>query len=477
MRLFANDDTFVTRHFKCAGKACCLVYIDGMVNLDFVNRDILEPLVTKAPPAGTDLPQWILDSCVAISDVHRLAAMEDLLDSIMCGNTLIFLEGMEGAISLHTKGYEKRAITEPELEKVTRGAHEGFGESIMTNLSLIRRRLKTPDLKIAFRKVGRRTNTKVCLCYLDSLVDKSVLEDINQRLDKIDIDGILASNYIEELITDSRFSIFRSLGFTERPDTTVSKLLEGRIAILVDNTPAVLTAPFLFIEYFHSSQDYFEQFYTGTMGRLLRIAGFLMAIIVPGFYVALVTLHQEMVPSGLLVAINAARQQVPLPTIVEVLLLLFAFDLLRESGTRLPAYLGQSLSIVGGLVIGQAAVQARFISAPVVIVVAFTGIASLIIPKLNTPVMVLRVLFILLANFFGLYGVAFGLTGLLLHLLGMRPFGVPYLQGLAPINLQDMKDIVVRAPWWHMIYRPRKLSKQDNLRQPGAPGGGNHDKP
>ncbi len=462
--MFQGDDTFITRPVQCGDFACCIAFIDGMVNNQIINRNIVVPLVESHPEKGTDIKDWIEKHSVNINEMKHVTEINDMLSGVLSGDTVLFAQGMEGAFVLNTKGFTSRSIMEPELEKVTRGSHDGFTEPIMVNLSLIRRRLQTSDLKMKMRKLGTRSNTKVCIVYLDSLVNKAVVDDLNKRLDKINIDGILASNYIEELMTDNKYSLFRTIGFTERPDTLCSRLLEGRVALIVDNTPAALTVPFLFIEYFQSAQDYFEQFYTGTLGRLMRIAGFLFTIIIPGFYVALVTQHQEMIPSGLLLAINAARQQVPLPTLIETIVLLFAFDLLRESGTRLPSYLGQSLSIVGGLVIGQAAVQARLISAPVVIVVAFTGITSLIVPKLNTPAMVLRVVFIVLAHFYGLFGVAFGLIGMLLHLLSVQSFGVPYLQGLMPLNLQDAKDTAVRAPWWLMKLRPRKISTQDNVR-------------
>ncbi len=464
LALFEGDDTFITRPVMCGDVECCIAFFDGMVNNQLINRNIVVPLVESHPERGTDIKEWIEKHSVNINEMKHVTEINDMLSGVLSGDTVLFAQGMEGAFVLNTKGFTSRAIEEPELEKVTRGSHDGFTEPIMVNLSLIRRRLQTPDLKMKMHKIGTRSNTKVCVVYLDSLVNNAVLDELNRRLNKVNIDGILASNYIEELINDNKYSIFRTIGFTERPDTICSRLLEGRVAIVVDNTPAVMTVPHLFIEYFQTAQDYFEHFYTGTLGRLMRIAGFLLTIIIPGFYVALVTQHQEMIPSGLLLAINAARQQVPLPTIFETIVLLFAFDLLRESGTRLPSYLGQSLSIVGGLVIGQAAVQARLISAPVVIVVAFTGITSLIVPKLNTPAMALRIIMILLANFYGLFGVAFGVIGLLLHLLSMQSFGVPYLQGVMPLNLQDAKDIAVRAPWWQMKLRPRKISTKDNVR-------------
>lgn len=464
-KLFAGDDTFVTRPFKCGDHQCCLACIDGMVNNEVINMQIILPLTTKSPPKGTDIKQWIEEYGVSINEMKHLTQIDLMLDAILSGDSILFVQGMDGAFGLNTKGFATRAILEPDMEKVSRGSHDGFTENIVTNLSMIRRRLKTPDMKINFRLLGKRTNTKVCLCYLDSLVDKKVLDDLNRRLDKINIDGMLASNYIEELISDSRMSIFSTINYTERPDTAVGKMLEGRIAIVVDNMPVVLIVPFLFIEYFHTSTDYFENFYAGSIGRFLRILGFLLTIMVPSLYLALVTLHQEMIPSGLLAAINAARQQVPLPTIVEVIVLLVTFDLLRESSAHLPTNLGQSLSIVGGLVIGQAAVQARLVSAPVVIIVALTGITGLIIPKFNMPAIVLRIVFLFLANFFGLYGVAFGLTGLLLHLLGKQSFGVPYMQGIMPKSLQQAKDTYIRAPWWTMILRPTKISMQDAVRQ------------
>ncbi|MCX7773968.1 MAG: spore germination protein, partial [Clostridia bacterium] len=250
-----------------------------------------------------------------------------------------------------------------------------------------------------------------------------------------------------------------TIGFTERPDVVAAKLLEGRIAVMVDGSPVVLTLPFLFHEYLQSSEDYYNSFYFTSINRLLRIIGLIITVSAPAVYVAILTYHQEIIPTPLLLSISAARQGIPFPTIIEVLLMLLFFEIMRETGIRMPTAIGQALSIVGALVLGQASVEAKFFSAPVVIVVALTGITGLILPKMKGAIITIRILLLIVSSFIGLYGYVFGITCVLLLLCSMRSFGVPYLMDLTSLNPEDMKDTAIRAPIWFMKSRSDMIAR------------------
>jgi spore germination protein KA len=293
-----------------------------------------------------------------------------------------------------------------------------------------------------------------------------ILKELKARLSKIDYDGILYSQTIEEFIKDSPLSLFKTLGATERPDTVAGRLLEGRIAVFCDGTPFVLTLPFIFVEYFQSADDYDNNYIYSSFNRLLRYAAFFLGTSVPALYVAVTTFHQELIPTSLLLSIATSRLGVPFPTVVEATIMLIGFGLLREAGVRLPQPVGQAVSIVGALVIGEAAVNARLISAPMVVVAATTIISSFIMPKMLGPFIILRMLFLFLAGFIGLYGYLFGIMGLFVYLMSMRSFGVPYTIGVGIINPSELKDTAVRAPWWYLKLRPRLIAK--NLHRKGS---------
>jgi spore germination protein KA len=239
------------------------------------------------------------------------------------------------------------------------------------------------------------------------------------------------------------------------------------VALMMEGTPTALTLPYIFIEYFQTVEDYTNNFWMASIARIMRIIGYILTLTVPAVYLALVSMHQEMVPTDLLLAINASRQQVPLPAVLEIIIMLIVVEIMRESGARVPSFLGQSLSIVGGLVIGQAAVEARLVSAPVVIVVALTAITSLLIPKIEGAAFILRIGFLLITSVLGFYGLMIGMTAMFIHLLGIRSFGVPYLSAIFPLNMQEFKDTAIRMPWYYMVLRPRHISKKDSVRQSG----------
>ena len=463
--LFTGDETLIFRTLENRRERktdrFCLVYEDGMVDNRLLNQDVIRPLLEFR--FGTDGNAGLIDvvaSEVTLSDsVEKTEDVEKIIQGIVYGDTVLLAEGCARALILNTKGWKTRSIQEPETERVLRGPREGFNESLLMNLSMLRRRLRTQDLKVKFLTFGRRTKTRACICYLNSVVNRAVLRELENRLEKIDIDGMLDTNYICELIRDAPYSSVKTIGATERPDVAAAKLLEGRVALVLDGTPMVLTVPHLFVEHFQSDEDYYLNYVFATVGRLLRILAFVITLCLPAGYVAMTTFHQEMLPTPLLMSIFVARQGVPFPTALETLLMLVVFEMLRESGARMPGIMGQTLSIVGALVIGQAAVDAKIVSAPIIIIVSLTGICGLMVPRIKGYVIVHRFFLLAFSCVLGMYGLLLGIIVLLAGLFSMTSFGIPVMSNVYSKNLQDEKDLYVRAPWWMMLKRPNFLSR------------------
>ncbi|SHI13296.1 spore germination protein KA [Sporobacter termitidis DSM 10068] len=470
--IFQDDSTIIFRDFEnvnAKGFRCCLVYFDGMVNTEVSNENIINPImnadILKIRDGGQDVLDILKNKVIYANEIKRSGNVDELLMALFSGDALIMTEGLDAALIVNSKGLQVRSLQEPGLEKVLQGPKEGFSETIITNLSLIRRRLKTPDLRFKFKEIGTRTKTRVCICYIDTLANDDILKELESRLDRISIDGIITSNYIDEMIKDSPLSPFKTIGTTERPDVVAAKLLEGRFAVIVDGTPSALTLPFVFMEYFQSADDYYTSFFFSSINRFLRCLGEFFTTSIPAIYVALITFHHEMIPTELLLSITAARQQVPFPSVIEALILLFTFEVIREAGVRMPLPMGQSVSIVGALVLGQAAIEARLFSAPMVIIIAATGITGLLTIKLKGASILIRLGLLLLAAFMGLYGYIFGVIGAFIYMFSLRSFGVPYMMNYGSINPVDLKDMFIRAPWWYMNYRTKHTAAKNVIRQ------------
>ena len=462
-QLFARDQTMITRRISPPGwpeGEICLFFCDGMVSSMSVNESIIGPLTQMAPPPrGADRLRWLEEGVVQSNEARASGDWNDLVCSMVYGDTVLFCGGCDKALILNTKGFAMRGISEPDGETVLKGPREGFTEGILRNLSMVRRKLRVSELKLEYLTLGSVSKTVCALCYIDGVVDPEVLAEVRKRLKAVKMDGILDSNYIAEIIRDHKKSPFKTIGTTERPDVVAAKLLEGRVALVVDGTPVVLTMPGILIECFQSSEDYYVGFHFAALSRLLRMIGFFLAVSVAPVYIALVNFHAEMLPTPLLLSIASARQGVPFPSVFEALLLLAVFDLLREAGTRTPSAIGQTLSIVGGLVVGSAAVEARFASAPMVIIIAFSGIAGLMIPKLKAAVILVRLGLLALASCAGLYGYMTGITALVVHLASMQSFGVNML-ACGPVSGQGSReDSLVRAPFGRMKPGGRFLSR------------------
>ncbi|MBQ8589527.1 MAG: spore germination protein [Firmicutes bacterium] len=466
--IFQQDTTIKFRQVLCGmGKhPVSVIFADGMVNNTLINEHVIEPMITFTGILPDDnIHAFLRRRVLYTNDITENDQIDDLLTEILSGNTVLLVDGDPHALILATRCFTMRSISEPPSEKVLQGPREGFNEVMLFNLSMVRRKMCNPHLRFSFRRLGKQTKTMVAVAYVDGIADPSIVEEVGRRLDQIHIDGILDANYIEELIKDSPWSPFRTVGSTERPDIVSAKLLEGHVAIFIDGTPVVLTTPHFFLEYFQTNDDYYNNFYSGTFNRWLRILGFWSTISLPAIFLGLFTMHQELLPTRFLLNLTAARENLPFPTFLEMLILILGFELIREGGAKAPANFGQTLGIVGGLVLGQAAVEAKLVSIPVVIIIAFTGITGLMIPQLKSPVILFRLLFLIMASIWGIPGYLTGVFLLLLYLSSMKSFSIPYTSALSTNRRTLLQDTLFRSPWFFMKRRPEILSPENETRQ------------
>lgn len=456
--IFKKDATLRVKKINSGGDRpleCALIYMDGMVDSEQVNDAIIRPVLGKnAVFTGVTVAEYIATQVLSARDVKTASDIAKIIEGILYGEALLLIDGSPEALTIDVKGWRTRGIKEPEDERVLQGPREGFEEAALLNIAMLRRKLQTPDLCIEMQRMGRRTNTIVFVCYLDSLADPETVAEIKKRISKIDIDGILDSNYIAEQIRDGRYSVFKTSGSTERPDIVAARLLEGRIALIVDGTPVVVTVPYLFSENFQSDEDYYLNFLVSSVGRALRFLCFFLAISLPAIFIAISVFHRELLPTSLAIAISELRGGVPFSPLTECIILIFVFEILKETGVRMPQSLGHALSIVGGLVVGQAAVDARIISTPMLIVIALSGISGLMIPRLKGAVFYLRLILVILSAVFGLYGYIMGISVILMHIISLTSFGTDYTVSLRRADFQSLKDTLFRAPWHTMRLRP-----------------------
>lgn len=464
---------FSVRHFRIFGHYPAVMYcFTHMVQQSELNENIMKPLMTISNHLKEDdfpsykLGKYLTEQTLYHCGVQLEKAMDKLLCAALAGDTVIAVEGMREALIVSSRGIDKRGIEQPATEQVIRGPREGFIESLGTNLALIRYRLQSTQLCISSREIGRRTKSKVAVCYMKDIADPKLVEEINLRLSKIDIDGVLDSGYLEQFIEDNKWSPFPQVQYTERPDKIVANLLEGRIAILVDGSPLALVVPTVFGQFYQTVEDYTERFLLMSAIRLARLVALIFSLVFPALYVAIISFNPELIPTEFAVAVAGGRAGVPFPAVVEVLIMEVSMEVLREATIRLPQQVGGALSIVGVLVIGQAAVAAGFASPITVVIIALTTIGSFATPAYNAALALrlLRFPLIILAGIFGLYGVMIGLILIANHLLSLKSIGVPYLSPLVPGNFNGIKDLLIRGPLDWMKKRPSFLSPQDDVK-------------
>jgi len=469
-RVLVSASDLKTHYFRFGEGRCsgALVYFDGLVDNTVLSDAILRPVVRWRPAEGRfplprELAEVLSEEVMYSADTEPVQTIEELARGSLSGDVALLINGCPTGLIVSAKGWEKRSVEEPPSEAVVRGPREGFTENLRTNTALIRRKIRSGNLRADMLTVGTRTMTGVCLMYLEGVANEKVVEEVKYRIKQLDIDSILDSGNIEEYIEDAPFSPFPTVGYSEKPDVVASRILEGRVAILVDGTPFVLTAPMLFVESFQTAEDYYTRTIYASFIRMLRYVAFLLSVFGPGIYIALTSYHQELIPTTLLLTIANAREGTPFPVFIEALVMVFAYELLREGGIRLPHPVGQAISIVGALIMGDAAVSAGLVSAPMVIAVAITAVAAFLVPSQNNAGSILRVLMMCLAALAGFYGLSLGFLAVLIHLSTLTSFGVPYFDGFA--ITRNLQDSVVRMPLWSMVMRPKYIAKGDTTRR------------
>ncbi|WP_099519588.1 spore germination protein [Paenibacillus sp. BIHB 4019] len=461
-QLFSDTPDMVIRHLtiKQSDKQALLIYIDGLNDKAAINDDVLRPL-------QQEMTVGIQEIAVTIGHLEHLYDWEHVELALFQGNSLLFINGSEHAYSLDTKGWPQRNIEDPQLESSLKGAHQGFLETGDLNIALIRRYIPHRGLKIKRLTVGQRGKTTVSILYIEDIANEKYISKLEQRIQQINVDAVINTGELCEFIEDNPFSLFPQLITTERPDTAASQLLQGRCAVVVDRSPNVLIAPVTFMSFFQNIDDYSSRWTIATFLRLLRMFAFFMAAFLPAFYISVVSYHFEIIPLKLLLTLGESRGQVPFPPFVEAILMEITLELLREAGIRLPAPVGQTVGIVGGIVIGQAVVQAGLISNVMVIVVAFTAISSFILPNYDmvAAVRLIRFILMILASMFGFVGLVIGFMTLIGHILALKSLGTAYGSPIGPVRLADLKDTIIRVPLWLMDKRPLSSAPKQSKRQ------------
>lgn len=450
-----------------------IVFLDGLINDGVIQDHILKSLMLEArrtPPKLADVREkmyeLVLKGGLSAADVKESDNLDEGILAVLSGDTLIFIDEIDKFLIVSTKGWPTRGIDEPSSESVIRGPREGFVETFRVNTALLRRKIKDPTLKIKGMEIGQRSKTAIGIAYIEDIARTDVLQEVEKRLGAIDIDAILESGYIEQLIEDNWISLFPQIQHSERPDTVAAALLEGRVAIIIDNTPFVLVVPVTLNTFLLSSEDYYERWWVANFIRWVRMSAVVISFLLPAAYIAVASYHPGIIPSPLAIFIAGTRETVPFPVFVEAMLMELTFELLREAGIRLPSQIGSTIGIVGSLIIGQAAVEAGLVSPIMVIIVAVTAISSFAIPSYNLSISfrILRFAAMFAASFLGLYGLVLVVILVLVHLASLTSFGVPFLIPVAPFKTSELKDTLLKAPLLSMKKRPEYTAGKDRTR-------------
>lgn len=448
---------------------CYLTFIE--VSVDMGTSTLSEVLKYLRTIEKEEIYDVLSQNALGISDATFFSTIEEAADGLLTGETILFVDGFAQAVKIPDNGYPRMSLSEADSEKVIRGSNEGFSDSVKQNAALIRKRVRSPKVKVKQLKTGIRSNTNVYLVYMDDLVYPGLLKEIERRMDGFEIDGVLDSGVIEQLTEEKWYSPFPQFQTTERPDRAAMSILEGRVILLVDNSPVALILPTDYNSFIRTSDDYYNRFEIASFGRMLRYVASFFAMTLPGLYLAVTNFHTQILPTTLLLSFADARRGVPFPAVIEVLIMEISFELLREAGVRLPGAMGNTIGIVGGLIIGQAAVEANLVSPIVVIVISFTALCSFAIPneEFATAFRVLKFFFIALCAWLGFFGMLAGLLAVLIHLSHLKSFGIPYLMPFVGADLndyEDERDALYRQPLRKLLWRPvyAKRKKRRKLR-------------
>lgn len=463
--LLKDNSDVVFREFRIQKMNAAVIYIDGMSDKFLINDYVLESLMKEDDPIR-DVHD-IKDKILTISDMREVEKLSEAVNAMLSGESMMLIDGLGAAFILATRAWPARGVGEPSGETVVRGAREGFTETIRFNTALVRRRIRDTRLRMVPKSIGVRSKTDVVITYIDDIVNKEVLDELTERIDSIKIDAVLDSGYISQLIEDNEMSPFPQIQSTERPDVVAAALYDGRIAILVDNSPFALIVPTTLPNLFQSPDDYYQRWINGSFIRLIRLIALIASVIMPAFYIAITSFHTSIIPLRLAYSIAASREGVPFPAFIEVLIMEVSLSLLIEAIVRLPRPMGATIGIVGGLIIGQAAVTAGIVSPIMIIIIGTTAITEFIAPNYEVAIGVrlVRFLVIIASAVVGLYGIMLCLILVLTHLIRLKSFGIPYLAPAVNTDSNDFKDLLIRLPFRYFKKRPTYMGTRDKIRQ------------
>ncbi|MBO8159131.1 spore germination protein [Thermosyntropha sp.] len=473
--LIKNDD-MVGRPFCLGGEheiKGYVIHLEGMIDNISLQQDVLRSLMFYAcgeelNKRGTDyLIDHIYKNCLNVSQIEKVYNLDNLLQAVFDGFVILIFDGISEALKIDIRKTDRRGIEEPDLERALRGAKEGFVENVIVNTALVRRRLRDTNLVIEKLIIGRRTRTDVVLMYIEDIADPEIVINVRDKLNRIDMDGILGTEYIEQLIEDHHYTPFPQFKTTERPDKVMMELLEGRIVIMADGSPDALIIPSVFNSFLQASEDYIERPVISFYNRLFRYLAFILAVSLPALYIALLSFNPELIPVQLLITLAQGRDKVPFPVVLEVMIQEVIIQLVIETGLRLPVPMGQTIGVVAGIVLGQAAITAGLASPAIIIIIAVTTISTFALPN-STLVMasrIVRIFMILMAAAFGIFGFSVGWFLLLTHLISLESMGVPYFSPYAPMRYPDLKDSILRGFISKMTKRPVSIPGQNPVRK------------
>jgi spore germination protein len=453
-----------------------IIYIDGLVDKTALHEQIMKPLMreyleSEVPKqrltTGTKIKHWVINSVISVAEIKEVHDLNTCILDVLSGDIALLIDGIADVLIIGAHGWESRSLEEPLTESLVRGPREGFVETLRNNTALLRRRIKDPNFTMINYKVGRRTKKDLVIVYIKGIANEELVEEVKRRVEKINIDDVAESGYVEQLIEDNYLSPFPQIQNTERPDRVMSALMEGRVAILLDGTPFALIVPVSLSMLMSSPEDYYERWIPGSLVRIMRYGGIFIALFLPSLYISLVSYNQGLIPTKLAISIAAGREGVPFPSIIEALMMEISIEVLREAGIRLPRTVGQAVGIVGGLVIGQSAVEAGIVTPIMVVIVALTAISSFAFPQYGAgiAIRILRFGMMISAAVLGLYGVILFFILISVHLVKLKSFGVHYTSSFTPYRPGDWKDMVIRAPLKMMKQRPEMNKTQDHKRQ------------
>ncbi|WP_373458099.1 spore germination protein [Paenibacillus harenae] len=456
------------REFSIAGSSvgAAIIYADGLADKDMIDQHILKVLMNDVGEE-TITCSILTNKVLTVSQITITHEIEEIIRKVLTGQTALLVDGMSEMLIIGTMLSKSRSIEEPISEALVRGPRTGFNETLSDNTALLRRHGENASLSMIAMKVGKRASKDLIIAYMEDIADSDIVEEVKRRVSKIDIDNLPESGYVEQLIEDNFLSPFPQVQSTERPDRVIAALMEGRVAILLDGTPFALIVPVTFSMLLQSPEDYYERWMSGSLLRVLRFAAALISLLTPSLYISFISFHPGLIPTKLAVSIMATRVGVPFSSLVEALIMEIAIEILREAGLRLPKPIGPAMGIVGGLIIGEAAVQAGIVSPILVIVVAVTAISSFTIPQYSVGIALrmLRFIAMFCAAAFGLYGVILFFLMLCVHVVKLKSFGVPYASPAVPYRLNDWKDFILRMPLTMMKRRPKMLKTKDKVRK------------